>query len=51
MGDFSGGPMVKNLPCNAGDVGSIPGQGTKIPQAAEQLSLAPELLIPHTTIW
>ena len=23
--------MVKNLPCNAGDLGSIPGQGTKIP--------------------
>ena len=26
--------MVKNLPCNAGDMGSIPGQGTKIPPAA-----------------
>ena len=25
-----GGPVVKNLPSNAGDVGSIPGQGTKI---------------------
>ena len=25
-------------PCNAGDLGSIPGRGTKIPQAAEQLS-------------
>ena len=24
-GDFPGGPEVKNLPCNAGDVGSIPG--------------------------
>ena len=24
-----GGPVVKNLPCNAGDSGSIPGQGTK----------------------
>ena len=23
--------MVKNLPSNAGDVGSIPGWGTKIP--------------------
>ena len=23
----------KNLPCNAGDLGSIPGQGTKIPHA------------------
>ena len=30
--------LVKNLPGNAGDVGLIPGQGTKIPQAAEQLS-------------
>ena len=33
-----GVPVVKNLPCNAGDVGSIPGQGTKIPRAAGQLS-------------
>ena len=32
--DFPGGPVVTNLPCNAGDVGSIPGQGTKIPHAA-----------------
>ena len=31
--DFSGGPGVKNLPSNAGDVGLTPGQGTKIPQA------------------
>ena len=23
--DFSGGPVVKNLPANAGDIGSIPG--------------------------
>ena len=36
--DFPGGPMVKNLPYNAGDMGSIPGQGTKIPHAGEQLS-------------
>ena len=36
--NFSGGPMVKNLPSNAGDAGSISGQGTKIPQAAGQLS-------------
>ena len=28
---FPGGLVVKNLPCNAGDLGSIPGQGTKIP--------------------
>ena len=24
---FSGGPVVKNPPCNAGDTGSIPGPG------------------------
>ena len=30
--------MVKNPPCNAGDAGSIPGQGTKIPHAKGQLS-------------
>ena len=27
-GDFPGGPVVKNLPCNAGDEGLIPGRGT-----------------------
>ena len=31
--------MVKNLPSNAGDMGSIPGRGTKIPHAMGQLSL------------
>ena len=36
--DFPDGPVVKNLPCNAGDVGLIPGQGTKIPHAWNQLS-------------
>ena len=25
LGDFAGGPVVKNLPANAGNVGSIPG--------------------------
>ena len=30
--------MVKNLLCNAGDMSSIPGQGTKIPHAMGQLS-------------
>ena len=29
--------MVKNPSANAGDVGSIPGQGTRIPHAAEEL--------------
>ena len=30
-GGFSNGPVVETLPSNAGGVGSIPGQGTKIP--------------------
>ena len=30
--------MVKNPPLNAGDVGLIPGWGTKVPRAARQLS-------------
>ena len=37
---FPGGPVVKNPPSNAGDVGSIPGWGTKIPHAAEKLKPA-----------
>ena len=35
--DFPGGPVVKNPPSNAGDAGSIPGRGTKIPHATWQL--------------
>ena len=35
---FPGGSVVKNPPCNAGDMGSIPGWGTKIPHAMEQIS-------------
>ena len=50
-----GGPVVKNPPCNAEDVGLIPGWGTKIPHAAEQLSLSATiteawvLCSPHAT--
>ena len=33
MWDFPGGPVVKTLPSNAGDTGSTPGQGAKIPHA------------------
>ena len=39
---FPGGPVVKNPPSNAGDVGSMPGPGSKIPHATEQPS-------PYTT--
>ena len=38
MRDFPGGPVVKNPPSNAGDVGSVPGWGTKNPHAWGQLS-------------
>ena len=38
--DFPSGSVVKNPPSNAGDTGSIPGQATKIPHAAGQLSLS-----------
>ena len=40
--DFPGGPVVKNPLYNSGDMGSIPGQGTKIPHALGQLN-------PHAT--
>ena len=36
--DFPGGPVIKNPPANAGDMGSIPGLGTKIPHAVGKLS-------------
>ena len=36
--DFPGGPVVKNLPSNAGDAGSNPGWRTKIPHDVGQLS-------------
>ena len=39
--DFPGGPVVKNPPCNAWNMGSNPGQEAKIPYAAEQLSPSP----------
>ena len=35
--DYSGGPVGMNLPSNAEDVGSIPGQGTEIPHVGPQL--------------
>ena len=40
--DFPDGPVVEDLPCNAGDLGLAPDLGTKIPHAVEQLRL-------HTT--
>ena len=46
LGDFLGGPVVKNLPCNTVNMGSIPGWGTEIPHAMKRLSHAPQLLKP-----
>jgi len=50
--DFTGGPVVKNLPCNAGDTDFIPGPG-RVPHAMEQLALfvtttEPEHLDPYS---
>ena len=36
--DFPDSPVVKNLPPNAGDTGSVPARGSKIPHAMGQLS-------------
>ena len=36
--DLLGGPVVKNLPSNAGNAGSVPSPGTRIPLALGQLS-------------
>ena len=44
-GDLLSGPVVKYPPCNARDVGAIPGQGTRTPHGTGQLGLraaAPE---------
>ena len=38
MRDFPGGPMIQNPPSNAGNVGSIPCQETKMPHAEGQLN-------------
>ena len=56
---FPGGPVVKSPPSNAGDTGLIPGQRTKIPHAAGQLSpwattnelihLNERVFVPQTT--
>ena len=37
--NFPDGPVVKNLPCNAGDTGSVSGPRIKTPYAVGQLNL------------
>ena len=43
VGDFSGGPMVKNPPLNAGDMALVLGWGTRSPHAMGRLT-------PHATV-
>ena len=45
--DYPGGPLAKNLPWNAGRMGSIAGWGTKIPHASGQLSPPTSIRSPH----
>ena len=49
--DFPSGPMVKNPHSNAGDMGSIPGWGTKIPHAVGQLSPCTTTTEPALLNW
>ena len=44
--DFPGGPVVKNPPSNARDMGLIPGWGTKIPQATKPVCFIEDLAQP-----
>ena len=41
MRDFPGSPVVKNPPSNAGNTGSTPGQGTRIPHSIGRLTPRP----------
>ena len=43
--NVSGGPMVKNLPCDAGDAGSTPGLG-RFQKPWGNEALVPQLLKP-----
>lgn len=50
MQGHPGGPMVKKPPFNAGDTGLIPGEGTEIPPAAEQLSMNESQLLSLSSL-
>ena len=45
--DLLGGPVVKNLPSSAGDVGLNNSQETEVPHAVEQLNHVPQLERPR----
>ena len=44
--DLPRGPVVRDLPCNTGDLSLSPGQGTEIPHAAERLSSGATQKVP-----
>ena len=46
MRDFPDGQMVKNLPCNAGDVGVIPGQRLRSHMPQGNQACVPQVLKP-----
>lgn len=45
--NFHGGPVIKNLPAAAGDMGSIPGPGTKTLMCRLGQTHGPQLLSLH----
>ena len=47
FGDFPDSPVVKNPPSNAGDTGSIRGQGIKVLHAKGQLNPCTTTREPH----
>ena len=48
-GDIPGGPVIKNPPFSAGDLGSIPDRGTKTPYTSGQLSPSATTKEVHTS--
>ena len=38
LGDFHGGPVVKDPPSNAENIGVVPGQGLRFPHATGRLN-------------
>ena len=48
--DFPGGPVDKNPPSNAGNSGSVPGQGTKISHTTALLSPPGTTKISHAAV-
>ena len=48
--DFPGHPVIKNSPCNAGDIGSIPGWKTGISYVVGQLRPCATMKTQHSQI-